>query len=130
MVQIAAAAAAARQVEPLLPRHLSDRRRSGLATAIARGLHLSPEQHPRILRHVGRKPSEVHRHRFLELQKQRDARAAELDIDPTLIASRATLSDLAHDWDTYSGELMNWQRQLLQISPTLSDKRSELRKEG
>jgi ribonuclease D len=130
MVQIAATAAAPRQVEPLLPRHLSDRRRCGLATAIARGLHLSPEQYPRILRHVGRKPSEVQRHRFLELQKQRDARAAELDIDPTLIASRATLSDLAHDWDTHSEELMNWQRQLLQISPSLSDKREVQPKEG
>jgi hypothetical protein len=49
----------------------------------------------------------------LELQKRRDAQAHELGIDPTLIASRGTLSDLARNWDKYSGELMNWQRELL-----------------
>jgi ribonuclease D len=113
LVQIAGAATAARQVEPLLPKHLSERRRSGVAMAVARGLRLSPEQYPKILRHVGRRPSEVHRHRFIELQTRRDAQAAQLDIDPTLIASRAMLSDLAHDWDARSGELMNWQRELL-----------------
>ena len=84
-----------------------------MALAIARGLDSSPDHHPKILRPVGRKPSEVQRRRFLELQKHRDTRAAELGIDPTLIASRATLSDLAHNWETHSAELMNWQKQLL-----------------
>jgi hypothetical protein len=37
-----------------------------------------------------------------------------LDIDPTLIASRGTLSDLAHDWDKQAPELMKWQRELLE----------------
>ena len=49
----------------------------------------------------------------LDLQKLRDARAAELGIDPTLIASRATLTDLARDWDEHAGELMAWQRELM-----------------
>jgi ribonuclease D len=113
LVQVAAAAVAARQVDSLLPRHLSERRRAGLTSAVARGLRMAPELHPKILRHIGRRPTEVQRHRFLELQQQRDARAAELDIDPTLIASRATLSDLAHSWEAHSPNLMNWQRQLL-----------------
>ena len=47
------------------------------------------------------------------MQKHRDAHAAALGIDPTLIASRGMLSDLAHDWDKHVGELMNWQRDLL-----------------
>jgi hypothetical protein len=47
------------------------------------------------------------------LQKRRDDQAQALDIDPTLIASRGTLSDLARNWEKYSGELMNWQRELL-----------------
>jgi ribonuclease D len=113
MVEVAAAATTSRPVDPLLPRHLSERRRAGLALAIARGLDSSPDQHPKILRPIGRKPSEVQRRRFLELQKHRDTRATELGIDPTLIASRATLSDLAHNWETHSAELMNWQKQLL-----------------
>jgi ribonuclease D len=113
LVAIAAAAAGGHSVDPLLPKHLSERRRCGLAKAIAGGLGISPENHPNILRPMGRRPSEVQRKRFLELQVHRDARAAELGIDPTLIASRATLSDLAHNWQVHSSDLMDWQKQLL-----------------
>jgi ribonuclease D len=113
LVTIAGAAANERPVDPLLPRHLSERRRSDLGKAIATGLDIAPEEQPRILRPVGRKPTEVQHKRFLELQKQRDLHAAELGIDPTLIASRGTLSDLAHSWEAHAGDLMNWQRQLL-----------------
>ena len=114
LVDIAAAAATGRNFEPLLPRHLSERRRATLRTALQRGLALSATEHPKILRPTGRRPSESERRRFLELQKRRDVRAAALEIDPTLIASRATLSDLAHDWEKQAPELMNWQRELLE----------------
>ena len=113
LVEIAAAAAMARPIDPFLPKHFSDRRRSGLTKAIARGLGLAPEGHPAILRSISRRPTEAERRRFMELQKRRDARAAELEIDPTLIASRSVLSDLAHDWDNNSNVLMGWQRELL-----------------
>jgi hypothetical protein len=36
-----------------------------------------------------------------------------LDLDPTLIASRATLLALAEDWNSHQGGLMDWQRDLL-----------------
>ena len=52
--------------------------------------------------------------RFREIEKRRDKWAHELGIDPTIIASKATIGDLARDWDQYSAELMNWQRDLLQ----------------
>ena len=39
--------------------------------------------------------------------------AVELAIDPTVIASRAVLSDLAHNWEKYSSDLMSWQKELL-----------------
>lgn len=113
LVEIAEAAASRQPVEPLIPRHLSERRRDGVVKAIAHALGISPEHHPRILRSISRQPSEGEKRRFLELQKARDARAAELGIDPTLIASRAVLSDLAHDWNKHAGELMKWQRELL-----------------
>jgi hypothetical protein len=64
---------------------------------------------------VSHRPTEAERKRFLELQKRRDASAHELDLDPTLIASRATLSDLARNWDKHAGELMRWQRDLLKM---------------
>ena len=113
LVDIASAAANGRPFEPFLPRHLSERRRGGVAKAIAAGLGLSPEHHPRILKSLGRRPSEAERRRFLELQRRRDARATELELDPTLIASRGMLSDLAHHWDKHAPELMKWQRDLL-----------------
>jgi len=113
MVEIAAAAALARRIEPFLPRHLSERRRGGVLKAVAQGLGVSPDHHPRILRAISRRPSDGERRRFLDLQKLRDTRAADLGVDPTLIASRSTLSDLAHNWDKYESGLMSWQRQLL-----------------
>ena len=96
-----------------MPRHLYERRRATLIKAVHHGLNVSPEHQPKILRSTGRRPNEAERRRFLDLQKRRDARAAELQIDPTLIASRGTLSDLAHDWEKEAPQLMRWQRELL-----------------
>ena len=115
LVEIAAAAAMARSIDPFLPKHFSERRRHGLTKAIARGLGVAPEGHPSILRSISRRPTEAERRRFMELQKRRDTRAAELEVDPTLIASRAVLSELARDWDNHSSELMSWQRELLKV---------------
>jgi ribonuclease D len=113
LVDVAAAAARRHPIDSLLPKHISDRRRAGVMKAIARGLKLSPSEHPRILRSIGRRPDEAERRRFAELEKRRNLRAAELGIDPTLIASRATLSDLANSWEKYASELMSWQREML-----------------
>jgi ribonuclease D len=113
LVRLASAAASGRPVEPLLPRHLSERRRTGLLRAAARGCAVPPEQQPRQLRFAGRRPSEGEKRRHQELQRRRDAHAARLGIDPTLIASRAIISSLAHDWDKHATELMDWQRELL-----------------
>jgi ribonuclease D len=113
LVELAAAAAAGRRVESLFPTHLSQRRRTGIEKGIARAMALPPEEHPQVLRPKSRRPSEAERRRFLELQQRRDLRAAELGIDPTLIASRSTLSDLAHDWEQHAPGLMAWQRKLL-----------------
>jgi ribonuclease D len=113
MAHLAAAAVNQQPVQPLIPRHLSERRRKGLTRAIETGLASPPEKHPRLRENRGRRPTEAERRRFLELSKRRDTQAARLDIDPTLIASRATLYELAHNWDEHTVELMNWQRELL-----------------
>lgn len=114
LVNIAAAAALAQPIETFLPRHISERRRGALMKALAHGLALCPDHHPGIIRRVTRRPSEGERRRFDVLQKHRDAQAAKLGIDPTLVASRGVLSDLAYDWDKHANELMTWQRDLLQ----------------
>jgi len=113
MVELAVAAAAHQPVELRVPRHLTDRRRAGLGEAIRAGLAVAPEEYPEIPRRTSRRPSEAERRRYLDLAKRRDHRAHQLGIDPTLIASRATLGDLAQSWDTHIIELMSWQRELL-----------------
>lgn len=114
LVEMAAAAAAHRPLEPLLPAHLSPRRRAGLLRAVRDGLRLSADQHPRPRLSFGRRPDEAERRRFLELQRRRDAQAHRLGIDPALIASRATLAELAHDRERNLPRLMRWQRELLE----------------
>ncbi len=113
LVAIAQAVEGGGPFEPLIPRHLSERRRAGLRHAVEHARQIPVEQQPRVRRILSRRPSEAERKRYADIQKKRDKRAAELNIDPTLIASRSTLSDLAHDWDQHVGELMNWQRELL-----------------
>jgi ribonuclease D len=113
LVEIAATASMGRPVETLLPRYFSERRRTGVLQAIAAGREVPENQMPKILENVSRKPNEAERKRFLELQAIRDRRATEIAIDPTLIASRSTMSDLAHDWDKNQQTLMSWQKNLL-----------------
>ena len=96
-----------------MPRHLSERRRRELGKAVKRGLAIPASDYPNIPRNSGRRASEAEKKRFLELQSRRDARARDLDLDPTLIASRSVLSDLAHNWDKNAPLLMEWQRELL-----------------
>jgi len=116
LVDISAAAAADRPVGHLLPPRMSPRRGESLLKTVKAGLMLPSGQHPKILRHKNHRPTETEMRHFREFEKHRDQRAQELGIDPTLIASRATLGELARDWDQHAPELMNWQRQLLPMT--------------
>jgi len=113
LVSISSTTAGGHSYRHLMPRHFSERRSLGLIAAVERGSAVSAEDQPRPLRVQSRHPTEGERRNFVVLEKRRNLSAADLGIDPTLIASRATLSDLAHDWDKHSTELMAWQRQLL-----------------
>jgi ribonuclease D len=113
LVDIAVAVAAHQPVEPLLSPRMSPRRRDSLAATVKTALQLSPDQHPEILRHKGHRLTEAEMRRYRELERRRDAHAHKLGIDPTLIAPRATLGDLARNWDKHAPELMNWQRELM-----------------
>lgn len=113
MVDIAGAAAAPQPYENILPPKMSPRRREALLEAVKAGLAVPAAQHPEILRHEFRRPSEAEFRRFREIEKRRDAHAHALGIDPTLIASKSVIGDLARDWDQHAPDLMNWQRELL-----------------
>ena len=86
--------------------------REGLTKAIRAGLSISTDKHPEILRQKFHRPTEAEFRRYRDLEKKRNAHAHELGIDPTLIASKATLGELSRDWDKHAPELMNWQREL------------------
>ncbi len=115
LVAIAASAVAGNDsVERHFPRHLSPRRREGIAKAIRAAQIRPADTQPEILRHRVHRPSEAERRRYHQLEQRRDAAAHHLGLDATLIASRSTLGELAHDWDQHAPGLMNWQRDLLQ----------------
>jgi ribonuclease D len=113
VVDISYAAAAQQPFENILPPKMSPRRRETLLEAVKAGLAVPPDQHPKILRPEFRRPNETEFRRFREIEKCRDAQAHELLIDPTLIASKSVIGDLARDWDKHALDLMNWQRDLL-----------------
>jgi ribonuclease D len=113
MIEAATLAAEKKPVEPLLPPRMHPRRKESFLQTVAAAHELPPEKFPEIIRHQSQRPTEAEFRRFREIEKRRDRRAHELGIDPTLIASKATLGDLARDWEKHAPELMNWQRELL-----------------
>ena len=113
LVAIAIAVAAQQPVDPLVPPRMHPRRRDALMKTIRAAAAVPPEKFPAVIRHHSQRPSEAEFRRFRELEKLRNRHADTLGIDPTLIASKATLGDLARDWEKHSPDLMNWQRELL-----------------
>jgi ribonuclease D len=113
LADVSSAAVANHPVENLLPPRMSPRRRAALLEAVRAGLAIPAHRQPEILRQKFTRPTDAERRRSLELVRRRDVHAHTLDIDPTLIASKATLGNLARDWDRHAPELMSWQRDLL-----------------
>jgi ribonuclease D len=100
--------------EKILPLKMSSRRKEAILHAIAHAQNLSDEDLPNKRVNILYQPTLAEQKRFTALRQARDAVAAELKIDPTLIASRSTLVLLSQDWEKYKGDLMCWQRTLLE----------------
>ncbi len=113
MIAISAAASSQQPFDRLIPPRMHPRRKESLLAALRVGLALPPETFPPVVRHYSKRPTEQEFRRFREIEQRRDRRANELGLDPTIIASKATLGDLARDWEKYSENLMTWQRELL-----------------
>jgi ribonuclease D len=113
MIAISAAAAAQKPFAHLIPPRMHPRRKETLLEAIRVALTVPPSKFPPVIRHFSKRPTEEEFRRFRDIEKRRDQHAHQLGLDPTLIASKATIGDLARDWDKYSAELMKWQRELL-----------------
>ena len=111
MIAIAAAVAEQQPFEPMIPPRMNPRRREHLLAAVRRAQSVTA--FPEKIRRFSQRPTEAEFRRFRVLEKNRDRRAAELLVDPTLIAPKSVLGDLARDWDKHAPELMAWQRELL-----------------
>ena len=114
MTEIAALAAEHQPLDQLIPLRMHPRRRAALLEAVRSGQAVPPEKFPPVIRHRSARPSEAEFRRFRAIEKIRDQHAQELQIDPTLIASKSVIGDLARDWDQHAPDLMQWQRNLLQ----------------
>jgi ribonuclease D len=114
MVALAALAAAGQPYEHLIPRRFSPGRRQRLVQAVSKALQLPLEKCPHPMpRRPSLRLTAQQRRLMNELQARRDAQAARLQMDPTLIAPRATLVALATDGEAARRQLMTWQQKLL-----------------
>ena len=113
MLALCDAVAEGESTAPFIPPRFSTRRRKALDQAIEQGSSLSEDRIPRHIRTKGKRMTAAQKQRVIDLQAIRDRHAEELKIDPTLIASRATLSALAVDWEGGLSAMMDWQRQFL-----------------
>ena len=112
IVDLARAAVDSRPLADLIPRRYSPRRQEGLKKAIEHGLASADKPAP--VRHRSQRLTEAQTRRYRELERRRDQRAAEVQLDPSLLASRGTLLELARGGDeAWTLVLMPWQRELL-----------------
>jgi hypothetical protein len=96
---------------------MSPPRRQRLLDAVHCGQEVKPEHYPFLPKVPRTKPDWQAVRRAAEIKAVRDARAKELGIDASLIASRATIEALARDHDRklVSELLLPWQRKLLKM---------------
>ncbi len=88
-------------------------RRFREALAKAEGLNESEWPRRRLSRGAARE--EVDAEAYAAIRKRRDAEAARLGLDPTIIATRSTMEALANRPESAEDLLMGWQRELLQL---------------
>ena len=108
-----AAVGPAAGVDGVLPRRMSPARRAGVVAAVTAALALPESRWPHPLRAAGLRLTTAQRRAQVRLQERRDRAAHQLQIDPSLIASRALLVRLAGGQVDPDRELMAWQRELL-----------------
>ena len=114
LFQIAEAAAESQSHRGLpLPAYLTPRRREGLVEAAKRGLAVPESERPIHHRVRTRRLTRAELNEAEIIRLRRDAQAKLLNIDPTLIAAKATLFALARHDEFEWERLLPWQRELL-----------------
>jgi ribonuclease D len=102
---------------PFSTPRMNGRRRKSFDVMIALALQIPEEEWPQIEKVRRKRVSKEQVDRSEALKKTRDRVAAELALDPSIIAPRAALEATAADENAPA--LMNWQRRLLGLAPVL-----------
>ncbi|MEO8351269.1 MAG: HRDC domain-containing protein [Chthoniobacteraceae bacterium] len=96
--------------------HLRGGRLDRYRAAVQRAVHLPESDWPKIVRTHRARPTREEEERFRQLKEKRDAVAAELKLDPSLIAPKASLEALASESPAEAEErMMPWQVALLDL---------------
>lgn len=115
LVAIANAASHHKDYEHLIPPRMKPERRRRLLEAIHRGIQAGPLPRTTGLRKAWTRPTREFLQRLRHLEAVRDARARELGLAPSLIATRAAIEALAQDPAANIGVLLPWQRELMKV---------------
>lgn len=112
MVELAQTAVEGKPIHDVIPRRFSPRRREGVEQAVQRGLEVKDKPQP--LRHQSQRLTDAQARRYKEFERRRNRIASDLNLDPSLLASRAMLLELARRGDDAARDsLMKWQREIL-----------------
>lgn len=96
-------------------RHLRGSRERKFYEACERGLAVPENEWPKFEKRPRLRPTKAQLDRFDELKAIRDKAAAEYDIDPSLIAPKATLEGLSYRPEETLAKLLPWQREMLKL---------------
>lgn len=94
--------------------HFSSSRHRRFIAAVEAALELPPEEWPHPIRKPRIRPTPDQERFFMRLKTRRDAAAAALELDPALIAPKATLEQIAADPDCAHSRLLPWQLELIE----------------
>jgi ribonuclease D len=94
--------------------HFSSSRQRRFDAAVEAALALPEEEWPRPIRKPRVRPTPEQERAFATLKTRRDSTAAKLQLDPALIAPKATLEQIAADPSAASSRLLPWQLALLE----------------
>lgn len=97
-----------------IPR-MTNRRRRSFEVALALALQIPEAEWPKMERKRGKRRTNEEVRFFDELKVVRDRVAAELQLDPSIIAPRGAMEAVASN--IQSSALMNWQRKLIGLQP-------------
>ena len=95
--------------------HLQGSRRRRFFLAAETALALPESEWPQIIRKPRVRSSREDEARFHALKKKRDTVAAGLKLDPSLIAPKSVLENLANNFEETVAKMMPWQRESLGV---------------